>query len=250
MVLVVNNEELGHLVDKDKQYCDKWKLEVNVNKTKVVVVSKDGREVAKVKYAQSDLECVSKYCYLGMVFSADGRWKLEVDRRVQAGRAALSAVSKHVIWNENISIPVEKVVFEAMVKSKLVYGSEVWWANQSEIARLETVQNDFLRWICGFTRKDRMNVEELRARVRMSSLEDSVCGKRLEWLGHLIRMDGNRLVSRIWGEKCDGKRARGRPRWMYPEQQAADLARSRMHRLEALDRELWRMKVRQISKPQ
>ena len=51
-----------------------------MNKSKVVVVSKDGSEVAKVKYGQSELKCVSKYCYLGMVFSADGgrgRWKLE-----------------------------------------------------------------------------------------------------------------------------------------------------------------------------
>ena len=44
MVLVENEVELGHLVDKVKQYCGKWKLEVNVNKTKVVVVSKDGSE--------------------------------------------------------------------------------------------------------------------------------------------------------------------------------------------------------------
>ena len=57
MVLVGNNEvELGNLVNKVKQYCDKWQLEVNVNKTKVVVVSKDGSEVAKVKYGQSELE--------------------------------------------------------------------------------------------------------------------------------------------------------------------------------------------------
>ena len=250
MVLVGNNEvELGNLVNKVKQYCDKWQLEVNVNKTKVVVVSKDGSEVAKVKYGQSELECVSKYCYLGMVFSADGRWKLEVDRRVQAGRAALSSVSKHVIWNKNISTPVKKIVFEAMVKSKLMYGSEVWWANQSEIARIETVQNDFMRWVCGYTRKDRMNVEELRAQVTMRSLEDSVCCKRLEWLGHLIRMDGGRLVSRVWGWNSDGKRARGRPRWMYGEQEAADLARGGLHRWEALDRELWKGKVRLISKP-
>ena len=106
------------------------------------MASKDGSEVAKVKYGQFELDCFSKYCYLGMVFSADGRWKLEVDRRVQAGRAALSSVSKHVIWNKNISTLVKTVVFEAMVKSKLMYGCEVWWANQSEMARMETVQNE------------------------------------------------------------------------------------------------------------
>ena len=89
-----------------------------MNKTNVVVVSKDGKETAMVKYGQSELECVPKYCYSGILFSSDGKWKLEVDHRVQAGRAALSSVSKHVIWNKNISIQVNKVVFEAMVKSK------------------------------------------------------------------------------------------------------------------------------------
>ena len=145
MVLVANNEEeLQHLVEKVKVFCNKWLLEVNVNKTKVVVVSKDGKETAKVKYGQSELEYVPKYCYLGMLFSSDGKWKLEIDPRVQAGRAALSSVSKHDIWSKNISIHVKKVVFEAIVKFKLMYGSEVWWANQNEIARLETIQNDFL----------------------------------------------------------------------------------------------------------
>jgi hypothetical protein len=250
MVLVANDEEeLQHLVEKVNVYCDKWLLEVNVNKTKVVVVSKDGKETAKVKYGQSELECVPKYCYLGMLFSSDGKWKSEVEHRVQAGRAALSSVSKHVIWNKNISAHVKKVVFEAMVKSKLMYGSEVWWANHSEIARIETIQNDFLRWVCGYTRKDRMHADELRSQVGVPSVEDSMCCKRLEWLGHLIRMEGSRLVSRAWGWVSDGKKARGRPRWMYAEQEAADLAKGGLHRWEALDRELWKKKVRQISKP-
>ena len=112
-----------------------------------MVVSKDGKETAKVKYGQSELECVPKYCYLGMLFSSDGKWKLEVDHRVQAGSASLSSVSKHVIWNRNISIQVKKVVFEAVVKLKLMCGSAVWWANQGEIARMETIQNDFVRWV-------------------------------------------------------------------------------------------------------
>ena len=44
-----------------------------------------------------------------------------------------------------------------------------------------------------------MHIKELRAQVRMRSLEASVCCERQEWLEHLIRIDGNRLVSRVWG---------------------------------------------------
>ena len=59
---------------------------------------------------------------------------------------------------------VKKVVFEALVKSKLVYGSEVWWTSQKEMTRLERIQNDFIRWVSGYTRKDKMNVESLGPR--------------------------------------------------------------------------------------
>ena len=49
MVLLAESEfELGVLVGKVKEFCDQWKLEVNVGKTKVMVVSKDGIEEAKV----------------------------------------------------------------------------------------------------------------------------------------------------------------------------------------------------------
>ena len=205
--------------------------------------------MAKVRYGQSELECIAKYSYLGMVFSSDGKWKLEVDRRVQAGRSALCSVSKHVVWNKNISAHVKKVIFEVMVKSRIMYGSEVWWANKGESAKLETIQNDFVRWVCGYTRKDRMHVDELRSQVGLRSLQDSMCCKRLEWLGHLIRMDGNRLVSKVWGWKCEGKKAAGRPRWLYPNQEAEDLARGGLRREEALERDWWKSKVHQIGKP-
>src|ERR1700727_2539261 len=116
---------------------------------------------------------------------------------------------------------------------------------------METIQNDFLRCVCMwvYTRKDRMHTEELRSQVGVPSVEDSMCCKRLEWLGHLIRMKGNRLVSRAWGWVSDGKKARGKPRWMYPEPEAADLDKVGSYMWEALARELWKKKVRQISKP-
>jgi hypothetical protein len=43
--------------------------------------------------------------------------------------------------------------------------------------------------------------------MHIKSVEDSLCIKRLMWLGRLTRMDGNRLVSRVWGAECHGKRA-------------------------------------------
>ena len=42
VLLAEGEEELQRMMDRVKEYCDKWRLEVNVSKTKVMVVSKDG----------------------------------------------------------------------------------------------------------------------------------------------------------------------------------------------------------------
>ena len=41
-------------------------------------------------------------------------------------------------------------------------------------------------------------------------------------IGHLIRMDTNRLVSKVWVEIV---RAAGRPRWIYSNREADDLGK-------------------------
>ena len=62
MVLIADRKDkLERMVEKVRQYCKEWRLEVNVNKTKVMVVSKDGEKVVKVKYGEEELECVKQY---------------------------------------------------------------------------------------------------------------------------------------------------------------------------------------------
>lgn len=41
--------------------------------------------------------------------------------------------------------------------------------------------------------------------------------------------------SSVWGAECEGKRANGRPRWMYKNQEAEDFTRGSLSRVEALD---------------
>ena len=126
MVLLAESEEdLNELMAEVEAYCREWHLEVNVDKTKVMVTSKDGDKSAKVMYGQTELECVKAYTYLGTVFTADGKWEEEITRRIKAGRAALGSISKQVVWNKFVSVEVKKVIFDAMVKPRLMYGGDI-----------------------------------------------------------------------------------------------------------------------------
>jgi formylmethanofuran dehydrogenase subunit E len=94
---------------------------VNVGKTKVILVSKDGSTSTRITCGTETLDCPREFTYLVTVFTADGKLEKEVERRTQAGRAALGGINKQVVWNRVISVKVKKVLFSALVKSRLTY---------------------------------------------------------------------------------------------------------------------------------
>jgi len=55
-------------------YCNKWRLTVNVDKTKILVFRKEGRlpQNSRWLYNGHKLEVVSSFDYLGVVFSSGG----------------------------------------------------------------------------------------------------------------------------------------------------------------------------------
>jgi hypothetical protein len=82
--------------------------------------------------------------------------------------------------------------------------------------------------------KERQSVSNLRKEMPIKSIDDSFCINRLMWLGRLTRMDGKRLVSRVWGAECHGKRAPGDNRQNYQTLEGKDLAKAGVSRVDAL----------------
>jgi transcription termination factor 2 len=70
--------------------------------------------------------------------------------------------------------------------------------------------------------------------------------RRLEWLGHVIRMDETRSVKKIFEGKLDGRRGRGRPRLRWINDVEDDLRKLgvKRWRTKALDRAEWASIVR------
>ena len=53
-----------------EQYCDRWKLIVNTNKTKIMIFKKGGRaRRATFKFKDTVLDIVDRFTYLGIVFT-------------------------------------------------------------------------------------------------------------------------------------------------------------------------------------
>ena len=67
-------EDLQKSLATLEDYCSKWKLTVNTNKTKIMVFRKGGRlpNDLDFKYKNISIEIVNKFCYLGVIFTSGG----------------------------------------------------------------------------------------------------------------------------------------------------------------------------------
>ena len=68
------SEELQNALKIFEEYCARWKLTVNTNKTKIMIFRKGGRlpDNLQFNYNNSSIEIVNKFCYLGVVFTTGG----------------------------------------------------------------------------------------------------------------------------------------------------------------------------------
>jgi hypothetical protein len=72
--------------------------------------------------------------------------------------------------------------------------------------------------------------------------------QRISWLGHLERMEEDRMPKKIFTQELEGTRRRGRPTKRWREEVERDLQVLEMRRWRELviDRDKWRSIVRQV----
>jgi len=94
--------------------------------------------------------------------------------------------------------------------------------------------------------KSRTN-RELEEMSKGENIVKWIKGQRRSWLGHLQRMEGDRMPKKIFTQELQGTRTRGRPRKRWKEEVERDLQMLGVKRWRELvaDRKKWKEIVRQ-----
>ena len=129
LVLVSRSEEgLQGLIDKLGDYCKRWRMDVNTQKTKNIKFSGNGHKCkTNFFYRQKQIENVINYKYLGLVFNASGAWSYSVDNLSTRGIKALISLKRYICTG-NIKPRLGLKLFDQMIKPILCYASEIWTA--------------------------------------------------------------------------------------------------------------------------
>ena len=212
VLIADSRDSLQRMVNVFGEVCWRRKLKVNVAKSKVMVVSKNGGQVVDVQLNGERMEQVECFRYLGTDIHENGKLNEEIGHRVREGEKVGGAL--RAVWrNKKMSVKAMKGMYEAIVVPTVLYGSEAWVLNARDVSRVEAVEMRCLRSMCGVTKYDRVRNERIReqtgVQMRMGERAEQA---RLRCYGHVMRMDEGRYVRKIHESSMPGVRPRGRPR--------------------------------------
>ena len=116
---------LQKLIDNVVQFCNKWRLTINITKTKIMVAFK-----TKINFSWSiygkNLEVVNSFCYLGVVVDRSGSFTKAIDRLYVKANRAYYAIKSKINFYTGANVNTLCKLFDTMVKPILLYGSELW----------------------------------------------------------------------------------------------------------------------------
>lgn len=111
-----------------KNCCERLKLSVNKDKTKIMVFRKGGflGKNEKWFYEGKQLEVVNSYCYLGFIFSTMLSNKIGTSHLVTRGKKSTYFLSSAFRNCKDLSRDVYFKIFDSKVQSVLLYAAEIW----------------------------------------------------------------------------------------------------------------------------
>ena len=108
------------------------------------------------------------------------------------------------LWRcTDVSLATKGRVYNATVRSTLLYGCETWPLRSGDLHRLQVFDHRCLRSIGHFSWKQRITNDEVRHRIfgdpkSSRRLNQIILGTRLRWLGHVLRMNSSRLPKNFY----------------------------------------------------
>lgn len=191
-------------IDVFNSVANEFGLTVSFTKTKFMVMGPavHDDDTVPIAIANSVVECVNEFKYLGSTIDVTGRCTTDVKARVAAASKAFGALRRPVFRNCLLSVTTKRYIFSACVLSLLLYGSECWVLLQADIRYLTTFYLRCVRSILGMTRRDtwRQHLstkDMLRLWGDERPLAVIIRQRRLEWLGHVSRMEDDRMPRRL-----------------------------------------------------
>ena len=154
VLLATSPEDLQKQLDRLFQYCRKWHLIVNMDKSNIMIFNnKKGNNRENFTYGDKSMERVDSYKYLGYLLTSSHKdifydaYGQLCDKGRKAVYQSYSCCYQHIGKpNPRLSLKL----FDSQIRPCLDYGCEIWGMNKSRnIDKFETIHLRYLKAMLG-----------------------------------------------------------------------------------------------------
>jgi Reverse transcriptase (RNA-dependent DNA polymerase) len=213
IVMADSLDGLQTLMDRITQYSQQYGLNINVQKTKQMIISKKPINGAHLYISGIRIERVKQYCYLGTIINEQWDNVQEIKCRIGKAKAVFNKMSA-IFKSHHLSLETKIRHLRCYVFSVLLYGVESWTLTEATTKKLEAFEMWLYRrilkipWTAHTTNK-----EVLQRMKKDQEIVYTIKRRKLEYLGHVMRnQDRYSLLQSIMQGKIKGKRGPGRRR--------------------------------------
>ena len=194
--------DINKLIKCVLDYCKKWRLEVNISKSKIMIVAKEKiRKKLWKLYSNKDnaesllLPLTQSYQYLGIWFNDSWNWSTHIKYICKKVDERINSYKFTIFRNKFIENSAKVTVWNVMFKPILLYGSEVWWCNASQNLVLERIQIKVAKWIIGCS--DKTCTEVVLRELGLHSLKSQLYRRKLNWLGKINTINNTNIIDSV-----------------------------------------------------
>ena len=220
-------------------------LQINEEKTKYMVMSRNQHPQNKIKIENYSFEIQNKFIYLGTSLTSNNDISADIETRIaSANRAyfALRPILKSQIVHRNTKLRI----YKSLIRPIVTYGAETWIMYAHITKRLAVFERKVLRKILGPIKVNgewriRTN-SELMQLYKDLDIVAYIKIMRLKWIGHVNRMEEERVPYQVFVNQPEGRRQRGRPKTRWWDDVYDDIRKCKITRwnIRSKDRDDWR----------
>ncbi|VDP30520.1 unnamed protein product [Schistosoma curassoni] len=217
---------------------------LNTHKRKSKILRYNATCNNRITLDREALKVVKTFTYLGIIIDEhDGS---DADMKARIGKPRAAYLQLKNIWNpKQLSTNTKVGIFNANVKTVLLYWAKTWTTTKATIQKIHVFINNCLRKILRIGWPDTISNNLPWERTNQIPVEEGIKKKRWKWIGHTLRKAPNCITRQAPTWNPQGQRRRRRPKNTLRREIETDMRRMNNNWIElerkAHDRVSWQM---------
>ena len=181
-LMAKSKEELKSLLMKVKEESEKVGLNLNIQKTKIMVPG----PITTWPIEGETVETVADFMFLGSKIIADGDCSHEIKRRLLLGRKVMANLDS-ILKSRDIILPTKVHLVKAMVFPGVIYACESWTIKEAERQRIDAFELWCWRRLLRVPWTARRSNQSILKEISPGcSLEGVMLKLKRQYFGHLM----------------------------------------------------------------